>query len=186
MPVRPSVMELPPEIRKRLDEELLRRNFSGYAELFDLVSSLGAELEIRIPSKSSLHRYGQKLERQLRAVKTSTEAAKLIAESSPDEEDARSAAVLSMLQTQVFDVLVNLQEAEEAENPIERLKILNRASQAAADLARASVSQKKWASSVRGKVSAAFRTLETEATGPKPSIDPETLRRVREEIYGVL
>lgn len=61
--------------------------------------------------KSSIHRYGQKLERKLAAVQASTQAAIMIAEASPDDGDARSQAVLSMVQTELFNAFVDFQNA---------------------------------------------------------------------------
>ena len=61
-------------------------------------------------SRSAVHRYGQKVERRFASIKASTEAARLIAEGAADEGDTRSEALMAMLQTELFDALVQIGE----------------------------------------------------------------------------
>jgi hypothetical protein len=179
MPKRQAVLMLPGEVREELDSRLLKGGFSGYVALAEWLETKGYEI-----SKSAVHRYGQQLERKMAAIKASTQAAKAIAEAAPDDEDSRSAAVISLVQTGLFDAMVTLQEASEAP-PAEQLRLLSRAAIAIADVSRASISNKKWAAEIKGKVQGKFEALEKEAATGK-GLDAETLRRVREEIYGVL
>lgn len=167
---------MPAEVRTWLEQTLVNQGFAGYKELEALLKERGFDI-----SHAAIHRHGQKLERRLSAIKASTEAAKLIAESAPDNEDHRSAAVMSMIQTSLFDALMDLQEAESLP-PDERIPILAKASQGFAKLAASSLLQKKWASDVEEKLKA----LEAQArkgNGPK-RLDEETLKAVRESIYG--
>ena len=180
MPPPSKVDQLPLQTRDWLNQELIRRGFGGYESLSDALAELGYEI-----SKSALHRHGQALERRLSAIKASTEAAKLIADAAPDDEDARSAAVISMLQTDMFEVFLALQEANDVE-PAERVKLLSRAATAMARLSRASINQKQWAADVRTKVEAKLVALEAEAGAGKSTLDPATLKRIREEIYGIV
>lgn len=183
MPPPSKVDRLPLETRDWLNRELIARGFGGYSELAQALADMGYEI-----SRSAVHRHGQALERKLAAIKASTEAARLIAEAAPDDEDARSAAVISMVQTEMFDVLLALQDAQDEDADIdaaERVKLLARAAKSIAELSRASVNQKKWAADVRAKVEAKFAALEAEASGNK-TLDPATLARIRSEIYGIV
>lgn len=179
MPRRSKISTLPAEVRAWLDRALAEGNFSGYEQLEQLLTDKGYTI-----GKSSIHRYGQQLEQRLLAVKTSTEAARAIADAAPDEADLRSAAVMSLVQTDIFNVMVALQEAGTAD-PEARLGLMGKAARSIAELSRASVNQKKWETATREKIAAKMAALESEAAAGRGNLDAETLRRVREEIYGI-
>ena len=167
---------MPPDVRKWLEKTLVKRGFSGYKELESLMKEKGFNI-----SHGAIHRHGQKLERKLAALKASTEAAKLIAESAPDDADHRSAAVISLVQTELFEALLNLQEAEDdSVDASERIKLLSNAARAIAQASQASVNQKKWENEVRQKL----QVLEQEASAGKKNLDPVTLKYLIENLYG--
>jgi hypothetical protein len=170
-----KVALLPDAVRRELEGRLVRGAFSGYVELSDWLEAQGFEI-----SKTALHRHGQALKRKLDAIKTSTQAARLIAAAAPDDEDHRSEAVMSLIQSEMFEMLVNLQEAEDAD-PAERVKLLGNAARAIADLSRASIAQKKHAAAVKAKLDA----LLTEAQHGENTLDIRTLQRIRSEVYGL-
>src|SRR6266853_1123109 len=153
---RSKIEQLPPELKEWLDDALVKSNFSRYEQLVAELKARGAELGLTADaSKSGLHRYGSNLERKLGAIRASTEAAALIAKSAPDDADLRSAAVISLIQTEVFDVLVALQDSESEKDPMKRAKLLSTVAKNVATLSRASVHQKRHEMEVRGKVTAA-------------------------------
>ena len=89
----------------------------------------------------------------------------------------------------MFDLLLNLQEAEDESDPIARVELMAKAARGMADLSRASIAQKKWQSSIKEKLEAKLTGLEAEATGERPGarkLDAETLRIVRQEVYGLV
>lgn len=139
-----AVYKLPKEVRAWLDQSLVEGNFSGYELLESELKGRGYSI-----GKSSIHRYGQKIERRMAAIKASTEAAKLITEGARDDQDARSEAVIALVQTELFETIVNLQEAGEEEDPGERLSLLSSAAKNIATLTRASVTQKRHSADVR-------------------------------------
>jgi hypothetical protein len=176
MPRRDKISTLPPEVRQAIDKLLIARGFSGYEQLEALVlREHGVEV-----SKSSLHRYGSALQRKLDAIRASTEAARLIAQAAPDAADERSAAVISLVQSAMFDALLNLQEAEDQADPAERVKLLGAAARAMAEASRASIGQKKWADEVRARLDA----LEAAQGKGQRRLDADTLKAVREALYG--
>ena len=158
MPAPSKIDLLPEEVRAELNRQLVKRAFSDYEALAKWLAEQGFQI-----GKSTVGRYGQKLERKLAAIRAATEAARAIAAAAPDDADLRSAATISLVQTDIFDVLVTLQEAEDAD-PEKRLMLMSKAARAIADLARASVSQKKWAVEIRQQErERAVQAVESEA-----------------------
>ncbi|MDO5940627.1 DUF3486 family protein [Burkholderia cepacia] len=137
---RSSVDGLPDDVRHWLERALAESNFSGYQALEQVLRERGYAI-----SKSAIHRYGQKIERRFAAIKASTEAARMLTEGAADDQDARSEAVIALVQTELFESIVNLQEADDEDlDPAERIGLLSSAAKNIATLARASVNQKKF------------------------------------------
>lgn len=175
---RSKISTLPADVRAWLDRALADGNFSGYEQLEKLLGDKGFTI-----GKSSIHRYGQQLESKLAAVKASTAAARAIAEAAPDDADLRSAAAMSLVQTEIFNVMVALQEAGDESNPEERLKLMARAAKPLAELSRASVNQKKWEAEVKGKVAAAADAAERIAK--KGGLTAASVAEIRKSILGI-
>ncbi len=175
---RSKITALPAAVKTWLDQALIDGNFAGYAQLEAEIKARGYAI-----GKSSIHRYGSNLERKLAAIKASTEAAALIAREAPDDADQRSAAVISLIQTEVFDVLVALQESEAAENPMARAKLLSAVAKNVATLSRASVNQKRHEIEIRGKVAAAADRAA--AVAKKNGLTKGAVDTIRREILGI-
>ncbi len=173
-----KVALLPKRVRRDFESRLIQGAFSGYEALSDWLETQGYEI-----SKSVLHKHGQKLKRRLEAIKASTQAAQLLAESVPDEAGALSSAVLNLVQTEMFDLLVNLQEADDADDAGARVKLLGNAAHAMADLARASLKQKEWAGQVRERTEAAAAAVEKITR--KGGLSAEAANEIRREILGI-
>jgi len=145
-----NLIESLPEDQKRLIEaEIRARNFADYDGLADWLQQMGFEI-----SRSSASRYGQKLKRRMKAVMDSTDAARMIAEAAPDDSDLRSAAVISMVQSELFEVMVSLQDLDESA-PEDRVMLLKEAARSVLDMTKASGLQKKWKQEVEDAVMAA-------------------------------
>lgn len=174
---RSKITQLPEDVRSQLDRELVKRGFSGYDALETWLDGLGISI-----GKSSIHRYGKNLERKLSAIKASTEAAKLIAAEAPDDADQRSGAVMSMLQTEIFEMLVGLQELDD-DDPIKRAKVLSSLAKNISALSRASVHQKKHEIEIRGKAqSAADKVARLAKRG---GMSARTVDEIKREILGI-
>jgi hypothetical protein len=184
MAKRSKIDGLPEDVRRWLERALTEKGFAGYEELEALMRDKGYAI-----SKSAIHRYGQKIERRFAAIKASTEAARMLTEGAADDQDARSEAVIALVQTEMFEAILNMQEASEEEiSAADRIGMLSAAAKNVATLARASVTLKKFQSEVRDKIAAKMDELEAQAKGTqgKAGFDIETLRRVRQEIYGLV
>ena len=173
MPRRSKVEALPQPLREQLERLLMDRSH-GYVALADWLKSQGYEI-----SHAAVHRYDQRLQSVMARIRASTEAARLIAQSSPDEADEHSAAVLRMVQSALFEAMTRVTEADDAD-PADQVKLLSQAARAIADASRASIGQKKWADEVRSKLD----SLEAEQVKGTRRLDAETLRAVREALYG--
>lgn len=173
MPERSLVAQLPQEIKEWLDKALVQGSFSGYEALSEALKEKGFNI-----SKSSIHRYGQCFEDNLAALKLATEQAKAIVESSPDDEGNMNEALIRLVQQKSFQILTQLE--------IDDDKKLASIGHMVSSLTKSSVAVKKYAAEVRNKIEAKFKTLETESKSGKAKLDQETLRRVREEIYGIV
>lgn len=179
MPRRSSIDQLPKDVRAWLDGALVDGNFSDYRMLEEALSDKGFQL-----SKSVIHRYGQKLERRFAAIKASTQAARMLTEGAADDQDARSEAVIALVQTELFESIINLQEATDEDiDPAERITLLSSAAKNIATLSRASVNLKKFQSEVRARAEAAAASVEKIAQ--KGGLSAESVALMRREILGV-
>ncbi|WP_018169103.1 DUF3486 family protein [Thioalkalivibrio sp. ALMg9] len=150
MPQRSAVSQLPEEVRSALDRRLAEQGFANYDRLVEWLTEQGFQI-----SRSAVHRYGQALEERLADIRASTEAARLITAEVEDAEDNQSSALLRMIQSEMFQVLMNLRQANDAElDADQRVALLARAGKAAAEVARASMTQKKLAADVRRQAQA--------------------------------
>ena len=177
-----AIDRLPPDIKKLLDDRLFDNGFNGYVDLETWLREQGYEI-----SKSSIHRYGQKIERKLAAVQASTQAAMMIAEQAPDDADVRSQAVLSLVQTELFNALVDFQSVveddENAMSPADRIKLFGQAGKGIANVTTASVNQKKWQVEVRDKAQKAADAVENIVS--KGGLSGDTVQMIRKEILGI-
>ncbi len=145
-----SVSRLPPEIKAYI-EAMLATGAQTLDELIgDLREKFPAEASAgELPSRSAIGRYGQKLERRLMAIKASTEAARLISAHAGDSQDARSEALTALVQTELFEAILSLQEADDEEaDPENRVAMLSAAAKNIATLTRSSVNLKRFQADV--------------------------------------
>lgn len=179
MAKRSAVQQLPKEVKAWLDKALMDGNFSGYALLENELQGRGYSV-----GKSSIHRYGSKLERRLATVRAATESARIIADGAPDERDDRSAAVIAMVQSDIFDAMLSFQDAAEEEDQGARLKLLAQAAKGIADVTRASVTQKKFAAEIRKQ--ALFDAANAvEKAAKKNGLSADTVQQIRRDILGI-
>lgn len=175
---RSKVSKLPKVVLDWLNQTLVEGNFSGYELLESELKARGYDI-----SKTAIHRHGQNLERRLAAVRASTEAARQIADAAPDDADQRSEAVISLVQTDIFNTLVMLQEVAEEEDMTKRLTVMGKAAKAIAELSRASVNNKKWQAEVKAKAMLAADAVE--AVAKKGGLSEQALETIRRDILGI-
>lgn len=174
-----SVEKLPEEVRRWLERALTESGFSGYHELEELLRQQGF-----IISKSAIHRYGQKIERRFSAIRAATDAARMLTEGAADDQDARSEAVIALIQTELFDSIVELQEMSPEEmDPQTRVALLSKVAKNVSALSRASVNLKKFQSEVRVRAQAVASNAEKIAR--KGGLSADAAAQIRREILGI-
>lgn len=175
MPAPRKIDLLPDALRAELEQRLIQSAFSGLYALSDWLEEQGYEI-----SKSAIHSYGQGLKRSLAAIKASTQAAKAIVEAMDDQENTLSEGLMNSVQSSLFEIMMKLREMEDV--PFDQqVKMTGDIARAAADLARASVNQKKHAAAVKAKLDS---LLSAAQTGDN-TLDIQTLQRIRREVYGL-
>lgn len=139
-----------------------------------------------LPSRAAVHRYGQKLERRLAAIRASTEAAKIIRAQAGDDEDARSEALMALVQTELFEIILKLQEiGDEGEDATDRLALLADVGKKIASMTNSSVNLKQF----QGRVEEATRKrlldaqrVSLDKMGREEGITDATISRIRERL----
>jgi hypothetical protein len=179
MAKRAKIEGMPEDTRRWLERALIDNGFSGYRELEELLKGKGFVI-----SKSAIQRYGQKIERRFAAIKASTEAARMLTEGAADDQDVRSEAVIALVQTELFEAIINMQEASEEDVSMEdRVGILSTAAKNIATLARASVTLKKFQADVRTKAAAAAE--EVAKVVQQGGLSSEAVDNIRRQILGI-
>lgn len=174
-----SITVLPDEEIEALNREIVARKFSGYEDLEAWMHERGFSV-----SRSAIHRHGQKIERRMAAIRASTEAAKMITEAAGDDQDARSEAVIALVQTEMFDSIIAIQEAEDPDvSPADRLGLMSKAAKNIATLARASIAQKQFKTQVQARATEAAEKVAKLAK--KGGMSASTVEEIKRSILGI-
>lgn len=174
-----SITVLPDEALLALDREIIARKFSGYDDLEAWAHERGFSI-----SRSAIHRHGQKIERRMAAIRASTDAAKLITEAAGDDQDARSEAVIALVQTEMFNSIIAIQDAEDPDvSPADRLGLMSKAAKNIATLARASIAQKQFKTQVQARATEAAEKVAKLAK--KGGMSASTVEEIKRSILGI-
>lgn len=183
MPPPSKIDQLPAEVREELDRRLIANGFGGCVALSEWLAGLGYEI-----SKTVVGERNQKLKRRLAAITASTEAMKMVAAAAPDDAADRSNAIISLVQTDLFEAFVAFQEAaatdDETITPAQRILLYSKAAGSIADLTRAAVTRNKWASDVRARLDAARDEIRKLASGS--GVSAETMAAIDARLQGVV
>jgi len=174
-----AIDQLSADDKSWLDASFRDQGFCGYEEIAEILQERGYNV-----SKSSVHRYGQKLEQKLAAVQASTQAAIMIADAAPDDADQRSAAVMSLIQTELFNSLIALQESNDPEtSAADRIALMAKCGKGIASIMQASLGQKKWMLDVRDRVEKAAQAVESIVK--KGGLSSKAAAEIRKQILGI-
>lgn len=188
-----SIDRLDPEIKAYIQAMLA----VGSTTLNELIADLRDKFPAAadsgdLPSRSAVGRYGQKLERRLQAIRASTEAAKIIQAHAGDSKDARSEALTAMVQTELFEAILEMQEAVDGEEKMEpgaRVALLSKAAKNIATLTRSSINLKEFQAKVeeRARKLAFEQAAATAETSAKAQgLSASGVAALREAIMGAL
>ncbi len=177
MAPRSKVLTLPPELKEWLDAQLIRGGFSDYVQLAADLKARGESV-----SKSALHRYGSQFEKRMAQLKMSNEQARALVDASPDDEDKLGAAVIRLTQDRIFQLLVDLEIDPDSVD-------VNKLFKNAAEIGKASVTQKKFTMEARAAIEDAARKkvleeqrAKLEAMPTKGGVTAETKAAIREAL----
>ena len=177
MAPRSKVLTLPPELKEWLDAQLIRGGFSDYVQLAADLKAKGESV-----SKSALHRYGSQFEKRMAQLKMSNEQARALVDASPDDEDKLGAAVIRLTQDRIFQLLVDLEIDPDSVD-------VNKLFKNAAEIGKASVTQKKFTMEARAAIEDAARKkvleeqrAKLEAMPTKGGVTAETKAAIREAL----
>ena len=184
MPPVSKIATLPDELRAWLRRAIVERGFGDIValtqELNDLCKQGGVAITI---GKSAVGAESQRIKRAQESIRATTEAARLIAETSPDDADHRSAAAMALVQSEMFDLLLDVREAEGVEDPVERMAMMDKAALALSRLSRARVNQARWAVDVDARAKAAADSVTKLAR--QGGLSESTVAEIRARILGI-
>ncbi|MEM7047065.1 MAG: DUF3486 family protein [Pseudomonadota bacterium] len=136
---RPAKIDLVPDaVRKGLEEKLIKNGFGGYAGLSEWLAEQGYEI-----SKSALGYWGKDFKDRLKTIRASTHQARAIIDECPDDDGAANDALIRLVQERVFALLIESKRAAAGD--------VVKIARAVADIARASVSQKRLMAEARAQ-----------------------------------
>lgn len=180
-----KLSRLPTEVQAYIESKLRE----GRLTLDELIADLHLRFPAQaqdgsLPRRATVHRYRQDIEEQLAAVRDSTQAATMFYDAFPDHEDKRSAAVISMIQTQFFDAMVQMKKATaDGVDPADRLVLLGKVSKSMASLVNSSVGLKQYQAKVLERTQEAVANVEKIAK--KGGLSAEASAELRREILGI-
>jgi len=171
MPQRSKVVMLPDAVLNELNDRLVKGRFSGYVVLTTWLKKQGFEM-----GKSSVGRYGLEYEDQLGALKLATQQAVGVVKAAPDEEGAMNEALMRLIQQKLFRILMDMNIDPSRIN-------ISSLTRSVAQLARASITQKRHAEHVRERAKAAAASIEKIAK--KGGLSKGAVAEIRREILGI-
>lgn len=184
MPPRSKIATLPDAMRTWLHKAIVER---GYGDIVALTEDLNAlckagGVAINV-GKSAVGAESLRVKRAQEAIRATTAAAQLIAETSPDDADHRSAAAMAIVQSEVFELLLKMREADDLDD-VTRLGLMNDAALGLSRLSRSRVNQSRWATEVDARAKTAAERVSKLAR--KGGADAKTVAEIRESILGIV
>jgi hypothetical protein len=95
-----KIKKLPPDLKEELDRMLTEGTLHSCRQLAKWLGDNGFEI-----SHAAIHKYGQKFERKLAAIRLATEQARIVCENFKGDDALMQDALLRMVQTELFQVL---------------------------------------------------------------------------------
>lgn len=184
MAPRPAVDTLPADVRRALDERLVKNGFGDYVGLAQWLAEQGYGI-----SKSALHRYGQALEGEYDEAMADARALLALTRAAGDLGEAGSeiaSGAATILQTDIVRTALEIRREMDAGK---RTALLAKLTRAQADVGRMTVSVEKHRAQIEEAARAeerklAARTAAKEARAAGLSDDAAEL--IRQKVLGVV
>ncbi len=178
MPARSIISMFPDELRQWLESEYVRRGFSGYEDLTAALNAKCQELGLKVVSRPTVIRDGQRVEARIAKLKASLDMARVLAREAPDLAGDFTEALQRLVQDKLFETLLAMEDGEEIDP-----KVLSQIAHAIADSARASVVQRKWQTEAQAR--AAKVAEEVSSSTKAAGISDEIADQIRRKILGI-
>jgi len=163
--------KLPQKLRDELDRRLIQSDFGSYRGLSNWLRENGFKI-----SHAALHKYAQKFERRLEAVRLAAAEAKVIAEETAGDDHAMRQGLMKLVQTHLFLVLTKILDAK----PDSLAPNFHAISRSVEGLTKADVMLEKWyveeREHIERQVSAAEKTLDE---ARERGLSPEAAEQIR-------
>jgi Bacteriophage Mu, Gp27 len=162
---------LPAALKDELDRRLRDGAFSSYRGLSAWLAAAGYRI-----SHAALHKYGQKFERRLEAVRIALSEARVIVEQTAGDDEQMQRALMTIAQTRLFGVLTALEEGRTDGAPPNIAAVARSVS----GLVRAGVTLERWTAQKSARIArqvgeVAERIEEARAHG----LSPDAAEKIR-------
>jgi len=102
-----KIRRLPEDVKIELDRRLAAGTFRSFRILSEWFAKNGYEI-----SHTALHKYRQKFDRRLEAIRLASEQARIVCEQFKDDDVNMQGALLRLVQTHLFQMLFAVKEEE--------------------------------------------------------------------------
>jgi len=158
-----KIKKLPPDLKEQLDKMLTEGTLHSCRQLSKWLGDNGFEI-----SHAAIHKYGQKFERRLDAVRMAAEQARIVCEQFQGDDAQMQSALMRLVQTQLFEVLAVSNEKEPGTAGKGGATVapvnLGALARTVSGLARAETEHRKWAERAREGVAAVEQKVEEART----------------------
>jgi hypothetical protein len=160
-----KIKRMPRDLKQKLDKLLSDGTFHSCRQLAKWLGDNGFEI-----SHAAIHKYGQKFERKLEAVRMATEQARIVCEQFKDDDAQMQSALMRLVQTRLFEVLTAANEMGQGSATEEGATIapvnITALARSVSGLVRAESEHRKWAERARAGVAEAEKKVdEAQAKG---------------------
>jgi hypothetical protein len=164
-----KIKRMPLDLKQELDKLLSDGTFHSCRQLAKWLGDNGFEI-----SHAAIHKYGQKFERKLDAVRMATEQARIVCEQFKDDDVQMQSALMRLVQTRLFEVLTAANEMgqgsanEEEGATVATIAPVNitALARSVSGLVRAESEHRRWAERARAGVAEAEKKVdEAQAKG---------------------
>lgn len=169
-----------PIVRDAVKAVFIRNNFQNYNAIADEIEDILEKngLEHLVRAKATVAYHGKKFQNELEALRIFREQSRIVAQEMGDNENSINDMLIAMTQQKAYELLSLVRVDPDADVGIGEFAKIGRV---IADLGKSSIQQKDFQQKIREKL----ESMEKEATERQDSgLDAETLRIVRERIYG--
>jgi Protein of unknown function (DUF3486) len=187
-----KIRALPTDLRAELERRLIDGTFQSYGALSNWLLKNGFKI-----STTTLFRYGRTFERKLDAVRIATEQARIVCEQFKDDDASIQDALMRLVQTQLFQVLVAGNEKQEVtslheqerraalEEQAEIIEPINihAVARSVASLARSEAEYRKRNERAREKIAAAGKKIDEAQAKGLPVESAEQIKEVLMKVW---